>query len=281
MKRLFTAFVAALGTLVLIAAALVWLLGNRIMSRGYQFTARPVSAPLNATLIAEGERLARTRGCLGCHGPQLGGKVFFEEPGVARIVASNLTRARNDYNDAQLERVIRHGIRSNGRSVVIMPSDMYYHLSDPDLAAIMAYVRSVPDVPDSLPPYRIGPLGYLGLVTGKFQTIPSQMDHAAPRLPGGEPGASQLERGRYLATTTCTECHGMRFQGGDSVPALAIVGGYSFEQFRVLMRTGIPLDGRALGLMKDVALNRTSYFTDLELLAIYEFLRTLASGRIA
>lgn len=281
MKRLVTAVAAALGVLAVASAAVVWFLGNRILGREYRFPARPVAAPLNAAFIAEGERLSRTRGCFGCHGPRLEGRVFFEERGVARIVAPNLTAARERYNDALLERVIRHGIRDNGRSVVVMPSDMFYFLSDADLAAIMAYLRSIPGVPDTLPPYRIGPLGYLGLVTGKFRTVPSQMDHAAPTLAGAHPDASLRERGRYLAMTSCTECHGMNFEGGDSTPALTIVGGYSYEQFRVLLRTGIPLDGRKLGLMESVALGRGAWFTEAELLALYEFLRSLVSGRVA
>lgn len=271
--------------LVLVAAAAIWVQGSRIVTKKHQFTARPVPVPMDARLIAEGERLAHTRGCFGCHGQRLDGQVFFDEPAIARIVAPNLTVARTRYSDAQLEVVIRHGVRADGRNNLIMPSDMFYFLSDPDLTAILSYLRSVPEVPDTLPGDRIGPLGRFGLVTGKFKTIPSQIDHAAPQLIGSSPGASQIERGRYLALSTCTECHGRRLEGNPSdepapTPGLAIVAGYPEEAFRTLMRTGRPLDGRELGLMKSVALGRTRYFTDDELAALYAYLRTLASGRV-
>jgi len=48
--------------------------------------------------------------------------------------------------DAELGRIIRHGVRANGTSVWAMPSASFYHLEDADLGDIIAYVRSIEPV---------------------------------------------------------------------------------------------------------------------------------------
>ena len=50
-----------------------------------------------------------------------------------RIVAPNLTRIVHEYSDQELEAVIRHGVRPDGSSVVIMPSAMFANVSDEGL----------------------------------------------------------------------------------------------------------------------------------------------------
>ena len=264
--------------LVVIAAGAMLFKGYRELHRRFETRDAVLSIPTDSASIHEGERLARIRGCVGCHGSDLSGKDWFDEPIVARITSANLTEVARSYTDAQLERAIRHGISADGRNLIVMPSDMYYHLSDSDLAKLIAFLRQVPAASDTLRPTRVGPLGYFGLATGKFETTPSLIDHDAPRL-DASPDAEPVTRGRYLASTTCTECHGTQFEGGDDIPALSIVAGYSEEAFRTLLRTGVPLDGRELGLMKSVALGRTANFTDQEIAAVFAFLRTLAARR--
>lgn len=80
------------------------------------------------------------------NGEKLQGSLFFDEPRVARIVAPNLTRVLPTYSDAELARVLIHGVNRDGRSVLAMPSAMFYHLSDRDLGAIIAHLRSAPVV---------------------------------------------------------------------------------------------------------------------------------------
>ena len=89
---------------------------------------------------------------------------------------------------------------------------------------------------------------------------------------GELPRNTSFERGRYLASIVCTACHGLDFKGSafESSPPLAIVVRYSAEQFRRLLRTGKPVDGRdiaAMGWMPDVD------FTDQEFAGLYVFLR--------
>lgn len=208
------------------------------------------------------------------------GGLFFDEPKIARIVAPNLTEVVREYSDAELERVIRRGVRRDGRSVFAMPSPMFAHLTDEDLGRIIAFLRSEPAVDGPAPVFALGPLGRVGLVMRQFpplaEEIPSQAAASGDLSPA-------LRRGEYLALTICTECHGQDLRGSPegSPPDLAIAGAYSGDEFRLLMSTGIGLGGRALGLMTAVAQSRFSYLHDDEVQDLHAYLRTLGAARQA
>ena len=89
-----------------------------------------------AVKIAHGERIASVLGCRGCHTSTMQGQRFYE------LYASNLTREIPKYSDAQLERLIRHGEHPSGREVWGMPSEIFQHLSDEDLAELVAFLRT-------------------------------------------------------------------------------------------------------------------------------------------
>ena len=275
-------------TLVVLVAAAVYVRSALVLRRTYDVPLVPVAVPADTAALAEGARLAATRGCTGCHGERLEGRVFFEEPGVARLVAPNLTRAVREYSDAELARVIRHGVRRDGTSVFAMPSATFAGLSDADLGRLIAYLRSVP--PADGPGYEltIGPLGRFGLATGKFTPVAAGIDHAAvgrdgatPRATG--PGGRALPQspkvlGRYVAHTACVECHGAELRGGPRTraPSLAaVVARYSVAEFATLLRTGVTSGGREVGLMSDMARRRYVHLTDDEILGLYLYLRSL------
>ena len=86
-------------------------------------------------------------------------------------------------------------------------------------------------------------------------------------------------RGRYLAMTICTECHGDDLQGGADgfAPTLSIVAAYSLDDFRKLLRTGEPVGGRELELIAIVARSRFAHFSDAEIADIHTYLQGLPS----
>jgi hypothetical protein len=61
---------------------------------------------------------------------------MFDQPVIGRIVAPNLTSAVRRYSDAQLVAIIRHGLRPDGHSVVVMPAQEFSVLTDQDLGHI-------------------------------------------------------------------------------------------------------------------------------------------------
>ena len=124
-----------------------------------------------------------------------------------------------------------------------MPAASFYHLSDADLGRLIAFLRRQPHEDGHDVATRIGPLGRLGLVTGRFATAPVAMDHGLPRLPPGADG-DLTARGRYLAQVACSECHGQAFEGGldGRAPPLAIAYAILADQSRVI--TGLPQQHR-------------------------------------
>jgi mono/diheme cytochrome c family protein len=235
----------------------------------FDIPATPIAIPASMASLARGQHVYATRGCEGCHGEGMKGKVFFDERFIARLVAPNVPNVIRGYTDPELARLLRHGVRPNGRGVAAMPSSMLYNLDDEDLGALIAYLRTLSVRPDSLPTTDIRVLARVGLVTGQYTLEPLVITHDAPRPPKG-PDPAAL--GLYTALTSCTECHGPKLEGRPDTPGLTIVAGYSAAEFAKLMREGVPKDGRKLDLMAEVARSRFAYFSDDEVAGLYAYL---------
>lgn len=273
----------ALLVLLVVAAGVVYAVSERQINATYDVPLHAAGEiPADSALIAEGERLARSRGCYnGCHGEAAEGGLFIDEPLLGSVTAPDLTRVAHSLSDEELVRVIRHGVRADGRSVFIMPSAHFYHLTDRDLHAIIAFLRSLPPSGGPEASVRIGPLGRVLFAVGEFRPAAALIDHGAPRVDPGD-GSDPIALGRYVATTACAECHGSAFEGSagppEATPNLRITSSYTPEEFHRLMRTGTPRDGRDLRLMDDMSRKRFSYLTDGEIEALYTFLTRGLAG---
>ena len=283
MKRALRWTAIGLVSIAVLAFIVVYGVSEYRLRQTFDIAATPIFVPADFASRAHGQQIYATRGCEGCHGERMKGEVFFDEKNVARLVAPNVPKVIRDYTDPELARLLRHGVRPNGRGVAAMPSSMFYNLDDKDLGALIAYVRTLPVQPDTLPPTDIRILARVGLLVGQYTLEPLVITHDAPRPPKG-PDPTAL--GRYTAMSSCTECHGMQLEGGPDTPALSVVAGYSVAEFAKLMREGVPKDGRKLGLMGRTARNRFSHFTDEEVSGLYAFLSkqngpTLATAKPA
>lgn len=225
----------------------------------------------SAAIVARGQRLSWALGCHGCHGKDMQGQRFYE------LYASNLTREVPKYSDAQLDRLIRGGTHPSGRDVWAMPSEIFQHLSDPDLAAVTAYLRSLE--PAGEPTGK--PLPFEAetkklIADGEIMPAAQFVTHLKDVEPVDLGPTHTL--GRYITMVTCAECHGPKLKGhaGDT-PDLIVAGGYSREEFEQLITKGIPTGNRKLKeLMQDVAQNRFSKLTPHEKDALYAYLRARA-----
>jgi cytochrome c553 len=83
------------------------------------------------------------------------------------------------------------------------------------------------------------------------------------------------ERLAYLVG--CVNCHHQTPKEILNAPPLVVVKTYSIAEFRTLLKTGVTRGGRDMygqgSIMGIVAREQLSYFTDEEMLAVYEFLK--------
>ena len=268
--------VAALALVAVIAALVVYAWSESMLRRHSPVRATSVTVPTDAASIAEGRRLSLVHGCVGCHGAGTGGNVLFDEPAIATIVAPNLTTIIRNYGDADLVTAIRHGVRADGRTMIVMPSQAFTPLTDADLGRLVGYLRSLPPVPGPSARVEIGPVGRIGLVLAKYKTS-LQLVEDAGVPPEATTGSATL--GRYLARTSCAQCHGADLRGASHpegvAPDLQIAAAYSVENFATLIRTGMGLGGRKLGVMTPWAASYFSSFTAEEVDGLYAYLHTL------
>lgn len=225
----------------------------------------------------EGERVATRVGCNGCHGPGGRGEVFQEVPGMGRLVAPNLTRRRELYDDAGLEALLRQGKTHDGHLPLGMPIKMFQHLSDQEVGDIAAWLRALPvlDNPD-LPETELAPQVIAQIEDGTFPWLEDLVPDPGNRPPAAPPAGGPA-LGRHLAFTTCGECHGWDLNGweGESAPSLVVAKAYGPEAFRALMREGVTLaggDSKPTGLMSSVARYRFGSMTDEEIDALKQYL---------
>lgn len=284
------------GVLVLLALVVGGAMGFTRSHLGRTYDIRP--APLvrtddapEAELVTRGQRLLLVRGCADCHRPDLGGGMMADDAAIGTLWAANLTRgaggvASSYREEADWVRSIRHGIGPDGRPLVFMPSHEFYPIGDDDLAAMIAALRAAPPVDREPLENRAGPLAAMLFVTGRMPLIAAELiDHEAPR-PATPAPAATVEYGAYLATG-CTGCHGHTLSGGaipgmppgTPIPANITpdeatgVGGWTEADFVRVLRTGVRPDGRTVDAFMPVTLTRE--FTDMELQAIWKYLRTV------
>jgi cytochrome c553 len=261
--------------LALIGAAYVYAASQYAITRRHDIPLGSFTTATDEAAATRGKRVATLSGCYaGCHGKRMEGKAsFFDEPGVARINAPNLTRVLREYSNAELERLLRHGVKRDGTTAWVMPAPMFAHLSEQDMSDLVAFVRTVPAEDGAPREFTVGPLGRLGMVLGEFRPIVEQVDHALARVAVADRNDA-LSYGEYLVKTACTECHGQSLEGSEFLhaPNLAIVQTYSEEDFFRLMRTGRGLGDRELGLMSEVAAVRFPLLSDEEVRAMRLYL---------
>jgi mono/diheme cytochrome c family protein len=263
--------------------------GSRL-ARTYDIPPSGIVVPSSPEAVERGRHFAEViYQCGGCHGENMGGQVMFEDFLTGRLAGSNLTAGEGGvgqrYTDEDWVRAVRHGVLPNGRAGVAMVSNVFYYLSDADVGAMIAYLKSLPPVDNVVPPTRLGLMGRVYLLMSETDILPAAgIDHAAPRPPDPAPGVT-VEYGQYLARV-CTFCHGNNYAGfsdpeaqsTDPMPANLTPAGdlshWTEADFMNTLRTGYTPEGK---LLDPEAMPWRSFgqMTDDELKAIWMFLQTL------
>lgn len=267
--------------LVLLAVFGLSLSANARLNKTYAINPETVTIPTDAASIEEGKRLVSIY-CTSCHGDDLGGTAFFNDPSLARVDAPNLTRGQGgagaEFADADWVRAIRHGVDPEGKPLFIMPAGDFYNFSDEDLGQIIAYLKNAPPVDHETQARSTTLMGRVLISLGAFGDVinAETIDHTGPRPDAPETGVT-AEYGKYLVDTFgCRTCHGPELAGGkdpnpDAPPAPSLtrggnLGTWDQQTFISTIRT------RQSEWMPFETLGR---MTDEELQALWLYLQSL------
>jgi mono/diheme cytochrome c family protein len=279
----------ALRLMVLLGVgSLVWMAGKG-----------PANAQTDA-LVSRGEYIAKIAGCISCHTPfqaaylnpetlsmdQIktltyeeqqaqdfsrllsGGRVFPLGP-AGIVISRNLTpdagTGLGNWSDEQIEIAIRTGQRVDGRVLFpLMPYHVYNGMSDEDMTALLAYLRSIPAVSNL-----VSTEGQIS--TEGFQPAPMREGITTPDK------SDQVAYGGYLVQSVlaCTDCHtpidpstgapilekylggGQPYEGpwgivygGNITPDMETgIGSWSEEDLKRALIAGVRPEGRRLAVM--------------------------------
>ncbi|HEX5106746.1 MAG TPA: c-type cytochrome [Pirellulaceae bacterium] len=228
-----------------------------------------------ASKIAHGRRLAVVLDCTGCHGADMQGKnVTADDPSYGQMNAPNVTLLLAKYSDADFDRLIRHGVPKDAREFWFMPVESFQFLSDADLSAITAYLRSFKPAGTRLPPITKGK-GFHEDVARGFLDAQSQVRRYRETQPVDI--GPQHSKGRYLVKVICTACHNGQLEGyRDFTPDLDIAGAYSDAELTRLLSTGEGKVKKNLGMMSEMGRDHFSSLTPNERQTIVSYLKARA-----
>lgn len=292
MRKLLKVTAIVFGVVVLVAAsvlAIAWWKTQQALARSYTTADPPLAIAHDAATLARGAHLFATRGCAECHGADGSGKLAFDAGPVIHLVAPNITAGGvvRDMSGDQIAAAIRHGVKADGHPMVFMPVGDYHELSDGDTAALVAYVQSLPTSANDPGPTRIGPLGYVLYLFGRFPLLPAESIDHAPRVRVAPTPAVSAEYGKYLAQA-CTGCHGADLSGQHvpgtppSFPDAADLtpthlSAWTNADFRRVLRTGKRPDGSAVNDF--MPWRSVGKLDDVEIDALWAYIHSLPSAR--
>lgn len=292
MSTLMKRTIVALLTLALacVVAALVGkALGERKMQRRIRIDVAPVAQVDDGAHVALGRYLFNTRGCADCHGPDGAGRDIMRS-GTMQVVSPNITGGPNSatasYTNVDWVRTLRHGVKPDGRPVMIMPSEEFNRLCNEDIAALISYIGSLAPragrrAQVQLPVAVKVMYGY-GMVRDAAELIDHQLAPSQPVAAG-----VSLARGAYVANS-CISCHGAGLSGGPipgappewPVPANLTPGSESAmvrystaEAFQAMLRSGQRPDGSAISAV--MPFRSLGQMSEVDVRALQAYLRNL------
>jgi mono/diheme cytochrome c family protein len=207
------------------------------------FALPDVGDPEDIRVEASPERIERGRylansvaSCMDCHsqrdwsrfaGPVVegtlgqGGEEFSQKLGFpGKFFAKNITPyALKDWTDGEILRAISSGVNKKGEALFpVMPHPNYGHLDREDLYSIIAYLRTLDPIENSVPVSKPDfPMNFIINTipqNAQFSKIPDTLDKVA--------------YGAYLFTAaSCNDCHTKK-ENGAPVIGLELAGGFEF-----------------------------------------------------
>jgi len=287
MKKNIFKFLLGLVSVVIAFAVVVQISFNNGKKQVYAAAPFSIKDFVSTADVNLGKRLYAVRsGCIDCHGADLSGSMVMDNGAMGSIYGANITPYQlSQWSDEEIARAIRYGIHQSGRSLQFMPSFDYETLSIGDIAALVAYLRSVPSVEKPSHENTFGPVAKVLSFSGKMPVMFPAKVLDLQRGFGEKPAEGpSREFGKYLANS-CVGCHGSEFRGGKipggdpSWPEASNIrlGSNSIwteAAFQEAIRSGVsPTSKQPLRLPMPVKL--LQQLDETEIKALWEYLSTL------
>ena len=278
--------------LLLVAGGILYLIGNSRLNKTYDFPPSNIVLPTDEASIEFGRHRAESL-CQGCHGPDLSGIInWFNAGPLGTIDSANLTAGEGgvgkEYTtDEDYVRAIRHGIDPNGKPLFMVAVVSTSNLSDEDLGAIIAYIKTVPPVDHKTNGQNFTALAKILYVLGVLPQMPVEVVSHEAHVSRPEIGVT-AEYGKYMVDTNdCRLCHGTDLNGGPFPdptktkisPNLTPGGELAFwseDEFVNTIRTGTTPSGHELD-PEFMPWKEYGKFYDDELKAIWLYLQSVPS----
>lgn len=282
----------AMGLTVLIVLGALVAITGKVM--GERKRTRVVNVPVTGVMWAtdtasleRGRYLYLSRGCTDCHHVHGGGREFINDPKGLRIIGPNITMGGPvaKYSADDWTRILRHGVKADGRAAFVMPSEDYARWTNADVAALVGYVRSLPPISGGEGiielPTPVKALYGFGMIQDAFEKIDHTLPPAQPL-----PAAVNAPHGAYVANM-CIGCHGPGLSGGKipggppSWPAASnltpgaesVMARYpDAPSFVAMLRSGKRADGSTIQVMPFESLRELN---DVDAQALYAYLKTI------
>ena len=262
-----------------------------------------------SSLVETGRYLATAANCISCHsrkdGALFAGGVAFETK-FGTLYSTNITADPNagigSWTQVQFKRAMREGIRADGEHLYpAFPYTAFTKLSDADIGAIYAYLKTVPPSTYRAPDNKM---------SFPFNQRSAMIAWKALHLDGArytpnEKQSAEWNRGAYLveALGHCGACHTPRNSQGaerkdwaltggtynDKIPggktrawsavnltrASTGLGAWSIEEITSYLKTGLNSFATSFGPMNEVITNSTSHLTTSDVRAMAVYLKSL------
>lgn len=187
-----------------------------------------LGAPVSADDVARGREVFALAGGCGCHNVADGtvGSGGRELPTpFGTFYGTNITPDREtgigDWSDAEIIAAIREGYaRGRGVEAPVMPYYQYAGMSDADVRALVAYLRTLPPV------RRVNREADVSLPLPRLAYRAWRVLFAPRVTPPAEAPSDPAARGRYLAehVSICGDCHTPRTRFGSFDAAYHLAG---------------------------------------------------------
>ena len=257
------------------------------------------TASAQSDLVKRGDYLVNTiMTCGNCHTPKgptgdimdkaFSGGLSWDEPPF-KVTAPNITQDKEtgigSWTDAQIKTLLRTGKRPNGVQIAeVMPTSFYDIITERDMNAIVAYLRTLKPIANTVP----APIYKIPLPHGHFPGSEKAYTEAMMSDP--------LKKGFYLATIGhCMECHTPMGPRGREFAAKLGTGGFEFPgpwgvsvsrnitpkgigswtdaEIKRAITTGVSKDGSHL--KPPMGFPYYAHMTDADLNAVIAYLRTV------